>query len=62
MVLGQPSQLGEPLQAVVPLYGVIAAMPGIDLIRDVPEKLDTHQQTLQADDSQITVIHLIYYT
>jgi hypothetical protein len=42
MPLGQLRQLSQPIQAVVILYGVITPMPGLDLIRDVPQRLEAH--------------------
>lgn len=47
VLLGQLRQLGEPLQAVVPLDSTVTPMPRRDLVGDVPEEFQTHVQTLQ---------------
>jgi hypothetical protein len=43
VVLGEPGQLGQAVEAVVSLDGVVPAVTGIDLVRDVPEESHGNQ-------------------
>jgi hypothetical protein len=46
MPLSQLSQLSQPIQAVVILHGIVTPMPGIDLIRDVPQGFEAHTKKI----------------
>jgi hypothetical protein len=63
MPLGNPSQLRQPLQAVMPRHRVIPAMPSLNLIRHIPKKLETHcADPFKQTFGQRTLFHLTYST
>jgi hypothetical protein len=51
VLLGQSREFGQPVEAVVPGGGVVAAVSGLHLIGDVPEEFETHGETFPAADT-----------